>query len=170
MITTSLKNRTGMIAATVVISCVLCVMLAGCATQNSGNVTSDQDEYSAVEEATITTRTVTFPAAFFEDESPEDVQSSLQEKGCTDITANDDGSYTATMSIDSYNSFVDSWHQNVVDAFDGMPNSEDWPTITAIDYDCLHVPAICGSAGQLRCEYRRPKRRGARERHLPGCA
>lgn len=135
MIATNLKNRVGAIAATVAISCALCVMLAGCATENSGNVTSDQDEYSAVEKATITTRTVTFPAALFEDESSEDVQSSLQEKGCTDIIANDDGSYTATMSIDAYNSFVDSWHQNVMDAFDGMPNSEDWPTITAIDYD-----------------------------------
>lgn len=135
MIATNLKNRVGAIAATVAISCALCVMLAGCATENSGNVTSDQDEYSAVEKATITTRTVTFPAALFKDESSEDVQSSLQEKGCTDIIANDDGSYTATMPIDAYNSFVDSWHQNVVDALDGMPNSEDWPTITAIDYD-----------------------------------
>lgn len=35
---------------------------------------------------------------------------------------------------------------------------------------CLHVPAICGSAGRLRCEHRRPKRRGAGECHLPGCA
>lgn len=135
MTTTNLKNRVGAIAATVAISCALCVMLAGCATENSGNVTSDQDEHSAAEKATITTRTVTFPAALFKDESSEDVQSSLQEKGCTDIIANDDGSYTATMPIDAYNSFVDSWHQNVVDALDGMPNSEDWPTITAIDYD-----------------------------------
>lgn len=84
MIATNLKNRVGAIAATVAISCALCVMLAGCATENSGNVTSDQDEYSAVEKATITTRTVTFPAALFKDESSEDVQSSLQEKGCTD--------------------------------------------------------------------------------------
>ena len=56
MIATNLKNRVGAIAATVAISCALCVMLAGCATENSGNVTSDQDEYSAVEKATITTR------------------------------------------------------------------------------------------------------------------
>lgn len=135
MIATSLKNRAGAVVATAVVSCALCVMLAGCATENSGNVTSDQDEYSAVEESTIATRTVTFPAAFFEDESPEDVQSTLQEQGCTDIVVNDDGSYTATMLLDAYNRIVDSWHENVVDHLDGMPNSEDWPTITAIDYD-----------------------------------
>lgn len=70
MIATNLKNRVGAIVATVAISCALCVMLAGCATDNSGNVTSDQDEYSAVEKATITTRTVTFPAALFKTNRP----------------------------------------------------------------------------------------------------
>ena len=76
--------------------CALCVGLAGCVTQNSGNVTSDQDENSAVEKATIATRTVTFPALFFQDTAAEDVQANLQEWGCTDIVANEDGSYTAT--------------------------------------------------------------------------
>ena len=73
MTTTNLIKRVGTIVVFAAISCALCVMLAGCATDNSGNVTSDQDEYSAVEKATITTRTVTFPAALFKDESSEDV-------------------------------------------------------------------------------------------------
>lgn len=116
-------------------SFALCLALTACATQNSGNVTSEQDEHSAVEKATVTTRTLTFPAAYFSDKTAEEVQAALQEKGCTDIKANENGSYTVTMPIAKYNELVDSTHAAVVEQFDGMPNSEDWPTITAVDYD-----------------------------------
>ena len=80
-------KRAGAVIATAMVVCTLCAGLAGCATQNSGNVTSEQDENSAVEKATITTRTVTFPALFFQDTAAEDVQANLQEQGCTDIVA-----------------------------------------------------------------------------------
>lgn len=129
------SGRAGAVVATVALSCTLCAGLMGCATQNSGSVTSEQDENSAVEKATVTTRTVTFPAAFFKDTAAEDVQAKLQEQGCTDIVANEDGSYTATMPIDKYNDLVDSWHDSTAKQLDEMPNSDNWPTITAIDHD-----------------------------------
>lgn len=129
------SKRAGTVIASATVSCMLCAALAGCATQNSGNVTSDQDENSAVEAATITTRTVTFPASYFTDKTAEEVQSRLQDIGCSDIVANEDGSYSATMPIDKYNELVDSWHETVVNQLNEMPNSEKWPTITAIDYD-----------------------------------
>ena len=125
----------GAVIAIAVAMCALCAGLAGCATQNSGNVTSEQDENSAVEKATIATRTVTFPALFFQDTAAEDVQANLQKWGCTDIVANEDGSYTATMPIDKYNELVDSWHDSTAKQLDEMPNSETWSTITAVDYD-----------------------------------
>lgn len=125
----------GAVIAIAMVMCALCVGLVGCATQNSGNVTSEQDENSAVEKATIATRTVTFPALFFQDTVAEDVQANLQEWGCTDIVANEDGSYTATMPIDKYNELVDSWHDSTAKQLDEMPNSETWSTITAVDYD-----------------------------------
>lgn len=131
----SFVKRAGAIAATAAVSCVLCATLAGCATQNSGNVTSDQDENSAVEAATITTRTVTFPAAYFADQTEDEVRQRLQDLGCTDIVANESGSYTATMPLDKYNALVDSWHESAAKQFDEMPNSEQWSTITAVDYD-----------------------------------
>ena len=62
-------------------------------------------------------------------------QAKLQEQGYSDITANEDGSYTVTMSIDKYNDLVDSMHDTVANQLDGMPNSENWQTITAIQYD-----------------------------------
>ena len=113
----------GVVIATAMVMCTLCAGLAGCATQNSGNVTSEQDENSAVEKATIATRTVTFPALFFQDTVAEDVQANLQEWGCTDIVANEDGSYTATMPIDKYNELVDSWHDSTAKQLDEIPNS-----------------------------------------------
>lgn len=131
----NIGRRAGEAVVTVALSCALCAGLAGCATQNSGNVTSDQDENSAVEKATITTRTVTFPAMFFKDTAADDVQAKLQEQGCTDIVANEDGSYTATMPIDKYNDLVDSWHDSTAKQLDEMPNSDSWSTITAVDYD-----------------------------------
>ena len=63
------------------------------------------------------------------------MQANLQEWGCTDIVANEDGSYTATMPIDKYNELVDSWHDSTAKQLDEMPNSETWSTITAVDYD-----------------------------------
>lgn len=128
-------KRAGAIVASAAVSCALCATLAGCATQNSGSVTKDSDENSAVEAATVTTRTVTFPAAYFTDVAAEDVQSRMQEWGCTDVVANEDGSYSATMPIDKYNELVDSWHETTAKQLDEMPNSETWQTITAIDYD-----------------------------------
>lgn len=131
----SFGKRAAAAVAAAALSCALCAGLAGCATQNSGNVTSDQDEHSAVEKATIATRTVTFPSAFFEGMATEDVQTKLQEQGCTDVVANEDGSYTATMPIDKYNDLVDSLHSSTAKQLDEMPGSDDWPTITAVDYD-----------------------------------
>lgn len=128
-------SRTVLAVAFAMVSFVLCLSLTACTTQNSGNVTSEQDEHSAVEKATVTTRTLTFPAAYFSDKTAEEVQAAMQEKGCTDVTANEDGSYTVTMPIGKYNELVDSTHEAVVEQFNSMPNSEDWPTITAVDYD-----------------------------------
>lgn len=128
-------TKQGKLIVLTMVSFALCLALTACATQNSGNVTSEQDEHSAVEKATVTTRTLTFPAAYFSDKTAEEVQAALQEKGCTDIKANENGSYTVTMPIAKYNELVDSTHAAVAEQFDGMPNSEDWPTITAIDYD-----------------------------------
>ena len=64
--------RTGIVTAAV--ACALCATMAGCASQNAGNVTSENDENSNVEAATITTRTVTFPSMYFQDQATEDVQ------------------------------------------------------------------------------------------------
>ncbi len=121
--------------AACLVSLALCLTLTACATQNSGGVTNEQDEHSAVEKATVTTRTVTFPAAYFSGKTAEEIQAALEEAGYSNITANESGSYTVTMPIAKYNELVDSMHEAVVEQLNKMPNSEDWPSITAVDYD-----------------------------------
>lgn len=129
------RNRVLRSTIMLCIGCAAALTIAGCATQNSGTTTSETDEHSAVEEATVTTRTVSFPAAYFEGQTEDEVRSSLEGEGVTDITANEDGSYSVTMSIDKYNELVDTLNANVKESLDGIPNSEDYPSITAIEYD-----------------------------------
>lgn len=109
--------------------------LTGCATENSGSVTSKTDENSAVEEATLTTRTVTFPAIYFGEADQAETIASFEDEGWTDIEAHEDGSYTVTMPISDYNTLVDELKVNVEAALDDLPNTEDCPHITGIEYD-----------------------------------
>lgn len=111
------------------------ITLGGCATANSGSTTSETDENSAVKEATITTRSVTFPAAYFQEKTEEEARAALESNGANDVVVNEDGSYTVTMSIDTYNELVDALHQSTKELLDGIPNSEDYPSITSVEYD-----------------------------------
>ncbi|MCI1666390.1 MAG: hypothetical protein LKI25_08560 [Atopobiaceae bacterium] len=111
------------------------LLIGGCATSNSGDTTSASDTNSAVEDSTLTTRTVTFPKIYFQNEDADKVTSELENAGCTDITANEDGSYTVTMSIDRYNQLVDTTHDKVAEQIDAMPGSESYPNVTSITYD-----------------------------------
>lgn len=122
----------------------------GCATQNSGSTTSATDENSAVENVTITTRTVTFPSIYFGESTQDEATATLTELGCSDIVVNENGSYTAIMPLDKYNEFVDSLHEGTKEALDGIPHSEDYPSITAIEYDeTFSNVTMTSSASQL---------------------
>lgn len=111
------------------------LVLGGCATDNSGSVTTAQDENSAVQEATITTRTVTLPAIYFQDQVEDEVRAQLEQSGCTDIEVDEGGAYTFTMPIDKYNQMVDAAYASTKESLDGIPNSESYPSISAIEYD-----------------------------------
>ena len=39
------------------------------------------------------------------------------------------------MTIDKYNEMVDAMHANVKESLDGIPKSEEYPSISAIEYD-----------------------------------
>lgn len=119
----------------VVVSGVLSLsVLAGCAAPNTGTTTSATDEYSAVEEATLTTRTVTFPSVYFEKISQEEALSTLEGLGATDVVAHDDGSYTATLSLDTYNRIAKELYDSVTSTLDEVVSKGDFPTLESIEY------------------------------------
>lgn len=131
----------------VAMAVVLSAGLSGCATENSGSVTSSEDELSAVEEATVTTRTVTFPAMYFEGKSAEEAISALEARGCFDVTAGEDGSYTATMPLDVYNEMVDALHESVSAGLDEIVTQGNFPNIASIEHndDFSEISIGCSS-------------------------
>lgn len=134
-------------ARAVILIALLPLALTGCATENSGSVTSSQDELSAVEEATVATRTVTFPAVYFEGKSAEEVASTLEARGCVDVSAGQDGSYTATMPLDVYNEMVDSLHESVSASLDEIVTQGNFPNIVSIEHndDFSEISIACSS-------------------------
>jgi hypothetical protein len=127
-------KRMGEIAVCVFACALMACLACGCATKNSGTTTAQTDDNSAVEQATLTTRTVTFPKVYFNDADQDQATQTLEGLGATDIVANDDGSYTATLPIDKYNALVDTLHEGVAGNFDAMPGSDSWKDVTAVDY------------------------------------
>lgn len=127
---------------------IVCFM--GCATQNSGTTTTATDEHSAIEDATVATRTITFPEIYFGESTEDEAKATLADLGCTEIIANENGSYTATMPIDEYNAFVDALYDGTKEALDSIPNSDDYPSITEIEYDeTFSTITMTSSASQL---------------------
>lgn len=119
----------------------LVFLIAGCTSttplsEHAGTMTKDTDKYSAIDKATATSRTITFPKIYFGNSSTDDAVSSLQNGGCTDVKANDDGSITATMPIDKYNELVDKVYDGVKQQLDGMPADSSYNgTISSVTYD-----------------------------------
>ena len=120
-------------ALVMALSCAL--LIVACATENSGNVTAAQDENSAVKDATITSRTVTFAPIYFQDVPQEEVIAQMEEMGCTDVQPAEDGSYTVTMPIEVYNGLVDNLYEGSKEFLDTLAGSEDFPSVESVTYD-----------------------------------
>ncbi len=131
------KDRIGIASTCIafIVGCLLLATLTGCATQNAGNVTKATDQNSAVDSATLLKKTITFPAWYFQGKEKSDVVSALQSQGYSDVIANEDGSYTVTVSIDQYNQLVDSLHDNIVTLLNSTVGSADSPNVLKVDYD-----------------------------------
>ena len=89
---------------------------------------------------------VTFPAVYFdENASHEDIVAFLESQGYWDVEANRDGSYTVTMDEEVRDSLVDDLHDRTKLQFDSIPNSQDYPNITEIDYSdtFAQVKLVC---------------------------
>ena len=79
--------------------------------------------------------TVTYSGWLFEILDEDDLQESFEEKGCTDITKNEDGSLTLTIPGERYDEYVAELRQSMQDIFDKLADSESYPNIATVESD-----------------------------------
>lgn len=124
--------------AALALACALSAsIVAGCSGSGSGGdaAGSASDAGSGTPSATAD-QDVTIPASYFtEAVSADEAVSQLEDAGCTDVTANDDGSYSATMDADSYNKMVSDLHERVLDAIATAQDGTTYPNIASVTYD-----------------------------------
>jgi hypothetical protein len=80
-------------------------------------------------------RRFTVPSAYFGGKSAKDCESLLENIGATDIVANEDGSYTVTMSNSVYESFVKDTKASAERLIDAIPGSKSYPYVTRVAYN-----------------------------------
>ena len=78
---------------------------------------------------------ITYSGWLFEMQDEDNLRESFEEKGCTDITKNEDGSVTLTIPGDRYEEYVADLRQGMQDMFDNYSDSEDYPNIATIESD-----------------------------------
>ncbi len=120
-------------AASVLAVCagLLCM---GCTGQDDASSTS-QPAQAPVITTPSTDKTITVPTVFFEGAWESDPMVVLKDSGATDITKEDDGSYTVTFTADDYTAFVDRVYADAKAAIDNLASSGLHPHVTAVDYD-----------------------------------
>ena len=80
-------------------------------------------------------RTITYPSWMSELSDDDELRASFEENGCTDITKNEDGTWTVTMSGDRYEEYVAELREGMQKTFDKLTDSEDWPNIASVESD-----------------------------------
>jgi len=76
---------------------------------------------------------ITLPASYFEDETPEEIESSAKEEGIKEVIANDDGSYTYVMSKKKHQEMMDSIAEEYAVEF--ADPSVNYPSVKSIEYN-----------------------------------
>ena len=79
--------------------------------------------------------TVTYSGWMLAGTDDDDVRASFEEKGCTGITKNEDGSWTVTMPGERYEAYVAECRDAVQKILDELAYSEDWPNVGGVEYD-----------------------------------
>ena len=82
-----------------------------------------------------TSKRVTIPDTYFRLKEIVNPQSYLEAQGYEDVTANDDGSHSATMPADDYEELVREAYDLAVSTIKGIENDERYPDAVSVDYD-----------------------------------
>lgn len=124
----------------IIVICLVClatfsvVALHSCPALKSSGLKNDT--HQTTQKTTHQTPTVTFPRGYFQDtETTEDAIAQLDDLGCTDIVANEDGSYSASLSKDKYSALVKSEYDKAQETIESLQDASLFPDITEVSYD-----------------------------------
>ncbi len=118
-----------------------CWVVCGCSsggresgTDNADDTAMEAQDQSAPSSASASTaQTVTFPVAYFTEADGHAAQ--LEALGCTDVVENADGSCTATVPPDVYNSIVSDLYDKVMDAINTLETDPTYANVGEVVYD-----------------------------------
>lgn len=132
------RRGTGMRAARLAAVGLLVLAVAGCASTGTGGTTNPIDAVTsaATGSSSSASHKVTFPALYFElSGTASDPEQALEDAGYEDVQAADDGSYTATVSAEDYESLVSGTQELVTNLIEAIPGDRRYPDATAVDSD-----------------------------------
>jgi len=95
----------------------------------------DPNAASAQEQPAEQTKQVKFPAGYFALFGVTNPEACIAGLGGTNISAQEDGSYVATMPLTAHAAVVEDVYELVKATVDGIAGSEKYPNVTAVDYD-----------------------------------
>ena len=121
----------GALCCTVALSSLLA--LGGC----SLGASAESVPQSQVPEVSAETasKSVTIPDIYFQLKNIVNPQSYLEAKGYENVTANEDGSHSATMPAADYEELVQEAYDLAVTTIKGIENDERYPDAVSVDYD-----------------------------------
>lgn len=103
---------------------------------DEGQAEAEDAEPEAEAEPEPETVTITYPRGYFEtDKTDAEARAYLEEKGYTNVTKNDDGSWSVTMPADVYDAYIAALDEGLRETVDALKDSEDWPNIASTEHN-----------------------------------
>jgi hypothetical protein len=125
---------------TIILLLVLSLLFTniGCSKDNIKSEVEKQDQSDAVEvDKKLTNVEITIPAFFLESDDEEDIDidqitEEAKKEGIKEVTLNDDGSVTYTMSKATHKELLESMGNGIDDSITELINNEDFSSIKGI--------------------------------------
>jgi outer membrane murein-binding lipoprotein Lpp len=103
-------------------------------TETVQNSVEDAKETVEVDEGLLNT-TLPLPATFFKEAEPATVIENAKKQGVKEVTKNDDGSYTYTMSNKVYKKMLGDIAASVEESITSLKSGENFTSIKDVEYD-----------------------------------
>lgn len=110
-------------------------LLAACGDDTSSTKSTNKDEQALEVDKGLIDVEITLPADFFEEETPEEIESAAKENGVKEVKVNEDGSVYYKMSKSKHNEMMKEMEQGVIETVDELVNGEDFQSFKEISYN-----------------------------------